>query len=395
MNILSTKNARRIFAALLGAACLLPTLVSCGAKQTPASPEARTENAVKTGYPTDSPTDPAMFPQDTPGEPNGTEPSGQPVPDDDTVRNKAYLRIPRDVVELLDWGSLTEYELQTVLPLICRPWDIPDRNALFDDEYYTVLTEAAVRAFIEKTGMPTRKYRDIYYNVWIYSSPIYLGEETDAVERFRRCTDWNIMPILREFRDMLLDYLKNSDSEERVALYNRINSTVYKKWSPMDEAEALIDRVGADEWNAALEKARTYVKENESSLRNRYANAEGGYEYWWTEAHHQASLQQFTVAGIVRDAGITREELEGLLEKFIFPRYGENCPTRVESIAIDLDDLYENLDHYADLLGAPGYAYPFLVDLLYVGDELMTYAPPDKVQSEIAEQSIRGFMKRW
>lgn len=395
MNILSTKNARRIFAALLGTACLFQTLVSCGAKQNPASPEARTENAVKTEYPADYPTDHAMFPQDTPGEPDGTGPSGPTVPDDDTVRNNAYLRIPHDVIGLIDWGNLTEYELQTVLPLICRPWDIPDRSALSDDEYYTALTEAAVRAFIEKTGMPTRKYRDIYYNVWIYSSPIYLGEETDAVERFRRCTDWNIMPILREFRDMLLDYLKNSDSEERAALYNRINSTVYKKWSPMDEAEALIDRVGADEWNAALEKARTYVKENETSLRNRYANAEGGYEYWWTEAHHQASLQQFTVAGIVRDAGITREELEGLLEKFIFPRYGENCPTRVESIAIDLDDLYENLDHYADLLGAPGYAYPFLVDLLYVGDELMTYAPPDKVQSEIAEQSIRGFMKRW
>ena len=97
----------------------------------------------------------------------------------------------------------------------------------------------------------------------------------------------------------------------------------------------------------------------------------------------------------MRDAGITREELEGLLEKFIFPRYGEGCPTRVESIAIDLDGLYENLDHYADLLGASGYAYPFLVDLLYIGDELMTYAPPDEVQSEIAEQSIRGFMKRW
>mgnify|MGYP001098585643 CR=1 FL=1 len=74
----------------------------------------------------------------------------------------------------------------------------------------------------------------------------------------------------------------------------------------------------------------------------------------------------------MRDAGITREELEGLLEKFIFPRYGEGCPTRVESIAIDLDGLYENLDHYADLLGTSGYAYPFLVDLLYVGDELMT-----------------------
>lgn len=97
----------------------------------------------------------------------------------------------------------------------------------------------------------------------------------------------------------------------------------------------------------------------------------------------------------MRDAGITREELERLLEKFIFPRYGENCPTRVDSIAIALDGLYENLDHYADLLGASGYAYPFLVDLLYVGDELMTYAPPDEVQSEIAEQSIRGFMKRW
>lgn len=363
MNTLSTKNTRRIFAALLGAACLLPTLASCGATQNPASPEAQAENAVQTGYPTDSPTDPAMFPRDTPGEPNGTEPSGPPVPDDDTVRNKAYLRIPRDVVGLLDWGSLTEYELQTVLPLICRPWDIPDRSALSDDEYYTALTEAAVRAFIKKTGMPTRKYRDIYYNVWIYSSPICLGEEPDAVERFRRCTDWNIMPILREFRDMLLDYLKNSDSEERAALYDRINSTVYKKWSPMDEAEALIDRVGADEWNAALERARTYVKENEAFLKNRYADAEGGYDYWWTEAHHQASLQQFTVAGIVRDAGITREELERLLEKFIFPRYGENCPT--------------------------------LVDLLYVGDELMTYAPPDEVQSEIAEQSIRGFMKRW
>ena len=55
----------------------------------------------------------------------------------------------------------------------------------------------------------------------------------------------------------------------------------------------------------------------------------------------------------------------------------------------------ELLDHYADLLGTSGYAYPFLVDLLYIGDELMTYAPPDEVQSEIAEQSIRGFMKRW
>ena len=274
-------------------------------------------------------------------------------------------------------------------------WCPVAKSALSDEEYYTALTEAAVRAFIKKTGMPTRKYRDIYYNVWIYSSPICLGEETDAVERFRRCTDWNIMPILREFRDMLLDYLKNSDSEERAALYDRINSTVYKKWSPMNEAEALIDRVGADEWNAALERARTYVKENEAFLKNRYADAEGGYDYWWTEAHHQASLQQFTVAGIVRDAGITREELEGLLEKFIFPRYGEGCPTRVESIAIDLDGLYENLDHYADLLGTSGYAYPFLVDLLYVGDELMTYAPPDEVQTEIAEQSIRGFMKRW
>lgn len=301
MNTLSTKNTRRIFAALLSAACLLPTLASCGAKQNPASPEAQAKNAVQTGYSTDSPTDPAMFPRDMPGEPNGTEPSGPPVPYDDTVRNKAYLRIPRDVVGLLDWGSLTEYELQAVLPLICRPSELPDRSALSDEEYYTALTEAAVRAFIKKTGMPTRKYRDIYYNVWIYSSPICLGEEPDAVERFRRCTDWNIMPILREFRDMLLDYLKNSDSEE----------------------------------------------------------------------------------------------LEGLLEKFIFPRYGEGCPTRVESIAIDLDGLYENLDHYADLLGASGYAYPFLVDLLYVGDELMTYAPPDEVQSEIAEQSIRGFMKRW
>lgn len=395
MNTLSTKNTRRIFAALLSAACLLPTLASCGAKQNPASPEAQAENAVQTGYSTDYPTDPAMFPRDMPGEPNGTEPSGPPVPDDDTVRNKAYLRIPRDVVGLLDWGSLTEYELQAVLPLICRPSELPDRSALSDEEYYTALTEAAVRAFIKKTGMPTRKYRDIYYNVWIYSSPICLGEETDAVERFRRCTDWNIMPILREFRDMLLDYLKNSDIEARAALYDRINSTVYKKWSPMNEAEALIDRVGADEWNAALERARTYVKENEAFLKNRYADAEGGYDYWWTEAHHQASLQQFTVAGIVRDAGITREELEGLLEKFIFPRYGEGCPTRVESIVIDLDGLYENLDHYADLLGASGYAYPFLVDLLYVGDELMTYAPPDEVQTEIAEQSIRGFMKRW
>ena len=76
-------------------------------------------------------------------------------------------------------------------------------------------------------------------------------------------------------------------------------------------------------------------------------------------------------------------------------RFSQGCPTRVESIAIDLDGLYENLDHYADLLGTSGYAYPFLVDLLYVGDELMTYAPPDEVQSEIAEQSIRGFMKRW
>lgn len=395
MNIPSTKNARRIFAALLGAACLLPTLVSCGAKQNLSSPDAQTESTVQTGSPTNYPTDLTMFHLKAPGEPDETELSGPPVPDDDTVRNKAYLRIPRDVVELLDWGSLTEYELQTVLPLLCRPWELPDRSALSDDEYYTALTEASVRAFIEKTGMPTRKYRDIYYNVWIYSSPIYIGEETDAVERFRRCTDWNIMPILREFRDMLLDYLKNSDSEERTALYNRINSTVYKKWSPMDEAEALIDRVGADEWSAALEKARAYVKENEASLKKRYANAEGGYDYWWTEAHHQASMQQFTVAGIVRDAGITREELEGLLEKFIFPRYGESCPIRVESIAIELDDLYENLDYYADLLGAPGYAYPFLVDLLYVGDELMTYAPPDKVQSEIAEQSIRGFMKRW
>lgn len=74
MNILSTKNARRIFAALLGAACLLPTLASCGATQNPASPEAQAENAVQTGYSTDSPTDPAMFPQDTPGEPNGTKP---------------------------------------------------------------------------------------------------------------------------------------------------------------------------------------------------------------------------------------------------------------------------------------------------------------------------------
>ena len=102
MNTLSTKNTRRIFAALLSAACLLPTLASCGAKQNPASQEAQAENAVQTGYPTDSPTDPAMFPRDTPGEPNGTEPSGPPVPDDDTVRNKAYLRIPRDVVGLLD-----------------------------------------------------------------------------------------------------------------------------------------------------------------------------------------------------------------------------------------------------------------------------------------------------
>ena len=67
------------------------------------------------------------------------------MPYDDTVRNKAYLRIPRDVVGLLDWGSLTEYELQAVLPLICRPSELPDRSALSDEEYYTALTEAAVR----------------------------------------------------------------------------------------------------------------------------------------------------------------------------------------------------------------------------------------------------------
>ena len=185
MNTLSTKNTRRIFAALLSAACLLPTLASCGAKQNPASPEAQAENAVQTGYSTIT-HPPRTLPRDMPGEPNGTEPSGPPVPDDDTVRNKAYLRIPRDVVGLLDWGSLTEYELQAVLPLICRPSELPDRSALSDEEYYTALTEAAVRAFIKKTGMPTRKYRDIYYNVWIYSSPICLGEETDAVERFRK-----------------------------------------------------------------------------------------------------------------------------------------------------------------------------------------------------------------
>ena len=204
------------------------------------------------------------------------------------------------------------------------------------------------------------------------------------------------MPILREFRDMLLDDPKNSDSEERAALYDRRNSTVYKKWSPMNEAEALIDRVGADEWNAALERARTYVKENEAFLKNRYADAEGGYDYWWTEAHHQASLQQFTVAGIVRETRASRaRSLKGCSKSSSSPDVGEGCPTRVESIAIDLDGLYENLDHYADLLGTSGYAYPFLVDLLYVGDELMTYAPPDEVQTEIAEQSIRGFMKRW
>lgn len=384
MNMLSTKPARRIFAALLGAACLLPTLASCGANQPPSSPDAQTNSTVRTEYPSDYPTDSAMSPRDTPD-----------VRDDGTVGNNAYLLIPHDVIALLDWGSLTEYELQTVLPLICRPWELPDRGALSDGEYSTALTESAVRTFIENTGMPTRRYRDIYYNVWIYSSPICLSDETDAVERFRRCTDWNIMPILRDFRNVLLDYLKNSDIEARAALYDRINSTVYKKWSPMDEADALIDRVGADEWNAALEKARTYVKENEAFLKEKYKDSEGGYEYWWTDAHRQASLQRFTVAGIVRDAGITREELEGLLEEFIFPRYGENCPTRVESIAINLDDLYENLDYYADLLGASGYAYPFLVDLLYVGDELMTYAPPEAVQSEIAEQSMRGFMKRW
>ncbi len=62
MNTLSTKNTRRIFAALLSAACLLPTLASCGAKQNPASPEAQAENAVQTGYSTGFPDRPRNVP---------------------------------------------------------------------------------------------------------------------------------------------------------------------------------------------------------------------------------------------------------------------------------------------------------------------------------------------
>jgi len=146
-------------------------------------------------------------------------------------------------------------------------------------------------------------------------------------------------------------------------------------------------RIPADEVRALL-PLDPYDEEERSianysfTVRDEY----GGLDYGG------GAFGSLTIAGIVHDIGLAKEDAEYYFKVgFSTATDGHGEPYRDTSDCwrVDFDKLYANLDYYADLLGAPGYEYPYLVDAEYL-IKTSAYQPPANIKGNDDPPAGRG-----